>query len=67
MFTEANTVEQMVLDACVSLGWRFVPVPTLPRYPSAVFVGTLLRGLLRPLNFGFAAQQVRRMQQGGGG
>lgn len=39
IFTEANTVEQMVLDTCVSLGWRFVPDPTLPRQSSNVFVG----------------------------
>jgi hypothetical protein len=31
MFNEANTVEQMILDACQGLGWQFVPGPRLPR------------------------------------
>ncbi len=31
MFNEANTVEQMILDACQGLGWQFVPGRQLPR------------------------------------
>lgn len=27
VFNEANTVEQMILDACQGLGWQFVPGP----------------------------------------
>jgi hypothetical protein len=27
MFNEANTVEQMILDACQGIGWQFVPGP----------------------------------------
>jgi hypothetical protein len=44
MFTESNTVEQMVLDACQGLGWRYSPATSLPRQPSAVFVEPLLCG-----------------------
>lgn len=50
MFTEANTVEQMVLDACVSLTWRYVFAPTLPRQASDVFVESLLREALIKFN-----------------
>jgi len=58
-FNEANTVEQIVIDACVSLGWRFVPAPTLPRQPSNVFVESLLRQALIKLNPEIAAQPDR--------
>jgi len=58
-FSEANTVEQMVLDACVSLGWRFVPASTLPPQPSDVFVESLLRQALIKLNLEIAAQPDR--------
>ena len=30
-FNEENTVEQLVLDSCVSLGWKYVSGPELPR------------------------------------
>jgi hypothetical protein len=56
MFTESNTVEQMVIDACVSLGWRYAPAPSLPRQPSDVFVEPLLRQALIRLNPEIAAQ-----------
>ncbi len=59
MFTESNTVEQMVLDACVSLGWRYVPASSLPRQPSEVFVEPLLREALIRLNPEIAAQPDR--------
>jgi type I restriction enzyme R subunit len=58
-FTEANTVEQMVLDACVKLGWRPVPAPTLARQPSEVFVESLLRESLIKLNPEIGAQPDR--------
>jgi type I restriction enzyme R subunit len=58
-FTEANTVEQMVLDECVSLGWRYVPAFTLPRQISDVFVESLLREALIKLNTEIAAQPDR--------
>ena len=59
MFTEANTVEQMVLDACIALGWRFVPATSLPRQSSDVFVESLLRQTLIKLNPEIAAQPDR--------
>jgi len=59
MFTEANTVEQMVLDASVALGWRFVPAPTLMRQPSDVFVESSLRQALIKLNLEIADQPDR--------
>lgn len=62
-FNEANTVEQMVLDACVQLGWRYVHAPTLSRQPSDVFVEPLLRAALIKLNPETAAQS---MSYGGG-
>ena len=43
MFNEANTVEQMILDACQGLGWQFVPGPQLPRQAGDVFVESQLR------------------------
>ena len=58
-FNEANTVEQMVIDACVSIGWRFVTAPTLPRLPSDVFVESLLRLSLIKLNPEIADQPDR--------
>jgi type I restriction enzyme R subunit len=59
MLTEANTVEQMVLDACVALGWRFVPAPMLPRQPSEVFVESLLLDSVIKLNPEIAVQPDR--------
>jgi type I restriction enzyme R subunit len=59
VFTEANTVEQMVRDACVTLGWRYIPAPTLPRQPSDVFVESLLCQALIKLNPEIAAQPDR--------
>jgi type I restriction enzyme R subunit len=50
MFTEANTVEQMVLDTCITLGWRYVDAPTLSRQASDVFVEHLIREALIKLN-----------------
>jgi hypothetical protein len=37
-FTEANTVEQMILDACRNPGWKYVAGPELPRGIGDVFV-----------------------------
>jgi len=33
-FNEANTVEQMVLDACIQNGWEYVPGPSHSRWYS---------------------------------
>jgi hypothetical protein len=37
-FNEANTDEQMILDACQGLGLQFVPGRQLPRQAADVFV-----------------------------
>ena len=50
MFNEANTVEQMTLDACQGLGWQFVPGPQLPRQAADVIVESQLRDALIRLN-----------------
>jgi type I restriction enzyme R subunit len=59
MFSEANTVEQMIIDACVLLGWHLVPAPTLRRQTSEVFVESLLRDSLIKLNPEIGAQPDR--------
>ena len=59
MFNEANTVEQMILDACQGLGWQFVPGPQLPRQAAEVFVESQLRDALIRLNPEIAAQPDR--------
>ncbi len=59
MFDEANTVEQMILDACQGLGWQFVPGPQLPRQAADVFVESQLRDALIRLNPEIAAQPDR--------
>ena len=58
-FNEANTVEQMILDACQELGWQFVSGPELPRQASDVFVESQLRDALIRLNPEIAAQPDR--------
>ncbi|CAE7551618.1 hsdR, partial [Symbiodinium sp. CCMP2456] len=58
-FSEANTVEQMVLDACVSNGWTYVAGPTLSRQASDVFVESPLRQALIKLNPEIAEQPDR--------
>ncbi|MEI8373673.1 MAG: type I restriction endonuclease subunit R [Planctomycetota bacterium] len=59
MFTESNTVEQMILNACQGLGWQRTSATTLPRQPSDVFVEPLLRQALIKLNPEIAAQPDR--------
>lgn len=49
-FTEGNTVEQMVLDACMSNDWTYAAGPTLFRQASDVFVESSLRQVLIKLN-----------------
>ena len=59
MFNEANTVEQIILDACQGLGWQFVPGPQLPRQAADVFVESQLRDALIRLNPEIATQPDR--------
>lgn len=63
MFTESNTVEQMILDAVVHGGnaprWEYFPGPQLPRQNNDVMVEPWVReGLIR-LNPEIAAQPDR--------
>ena len=58
-FNEANTVEQLILDAAEQAGWRYVAGPLLKRLPSEVFVEDLLRKALVRLNPEIAAQPDR--------
>ena len=58
-FNEANTVEQMVLDSCVSNGWTYAAGPSLSRQASDVFVESSLRQALIKLNPEIAEQPDR--------
>ena len=58
-FNEANTVEQMVLDACISNGWTYAAGPSLSRQASDVFVESSLRQALIKLNPEIAEQPDR--------
>lgn len=58
-FNEANTVERMVLDACVSSGWTYAAGPSLSRQASDVFVESSLRQALIQLNPEIAEQPDR--------
>lgn len=50
IFNEANTVEQMVIDACVALGWEYVPAKELDRQNGDVLVESRVREALVRLN-----------------
>ena len=58
-FTEANTVEQMVIDACVKIGWTYAVGPQLPRQAADMFVESQLRDALIRLNPEITAQPDR--------
>ncbi|MEQ8854778.1 type I restriction endonuclease subunit R [Gimesia sp.] len=58
-FNEANTVEQMVLDAAVSNGWTYAAGPSLSRQASDVFVESSMRQALIKLNPEIAEQPDR--------
>jgi type I restriction enzyme R subunit len=66
MFTESNTVEQMILDAATKLGadpsrvrWTYVPAAQVPRQPGDVMVEPWLRESLIHLNPEIAAEPDR--------
>jgi len=58
-FTEANTVEQLIIDAAVHGGWKYVPGPQLPRQNNEVMVESWVRETLIKLNPEIAAQPDR--------
>ena len=49
-FTESNTVEQMVIDACKANGWRFTPTAELPRRVDEPFIEAMAADALKRLN-----------------
>src|ERR1700723_1160014 len=64
IFTESNTVEQMILDAASKQGgtktnWSYVSGPELPRQNSDVLVESWVREALIKLNPEIAAQPDR--------
>ncbi|MAT16924.1 MAG: DEAD/DEAH box helicase [Planctomyces sp.] len=59
MFNEFNSVEKMVLDACVSNGWTYAAGPSLDRQSGEVFVESSLREALIRLNPEIAEQPDR--------
>ena len=58
-FNEENTVEQLIIDSCESLGWKYVAGPELPRQQGDVFVDSQLRDALTRLNPEIAEQPDR--------
>lgn len=66
VFTESNTVEQMILDAVTKPGsdprsacWAYVPATEVPRLPGDIMVGPWLRDALIRLNPEIAADTDR--------
>ena len=59
MFTEANAVEEFVLQRMTDLGWTYVHGPTLDRSTSDVMVEHVLREALIRLNPAVAAEPER--------
>jgi type I restriction enzyme R subunit len=58
-FTEANAVEEFVLDRMVQLGWAYEHGPSLPRSTADAFLEPVLRDALIRLNADIAAQPER--------
>lgn len=50
MFNEANTVENLIRDTLVALGWQFIPGEQLPRSETDVLIESQLRDALIRLN-----------------
>ena len=40
-FSDSNTVEQMILDACAANAWQYVPTAQLGRLPGEVMFKTV--------------------------
>lgn len=59
MFSEANAVEEFVLDRLVQLGWTYEHGPSLPRSTADAFLEPVLRDALTRLNPDVAAQPER--------
>ena len=65
MFTEANSVEQMVLDACVTLGHRYIFAFKRLRQTFDVFVESRLPDSLIRLIPDIAAQPDQHLDWSG--
>ena len=59
MFTEANAVEEFILDRMVQLGWNYVFGPSLPRANADVLIEAVLTEALCALNPEIAEEPSR--------
>src|SRR5216684_7077547 len=59
MFTEANAVEEFILDRMVRLGWTYVFGPELPRSNADVLLESVLTKALCELNPEIAEDPAR--------
>src|ERR1035437_985562 len=59
MFTEANAVEEFVLDRMVHMGWTYVFGPDLPRSTADVLLESVLTEALSTLNPAIAEDPTR--------
>ena len=50
MFTEDNTIEQMLIATAQKIGWEYVPADSIPRDTQDVLVGPWLKDSLLRLN-----------------
>lgn len=59
MFTEDNTIEQMVITTLKENGWKYIPADELPRMYSDVMVEPMVKEALIRLNPEIAADPTR--------
>lgn len=59
MFTEDNTIEQMVITTLKENGWKYIPADELPRMYSDVMVEPMVKEALIRLNPEIAADSTR--------
>ena len=50
MFTEDNTIEQMLIATAQEIGWEYVPADSIPRVTQDVLVGGWLKDAILRLN-----------------
>ena len=50
MFTEKNSIEDLIKDVCVKMGWKFVIASDLPRHTHDVLIEPHLSRALKKLN-----------------
>ena len=59
VFTEDNTIEQMVISSLKNAGWKYIPAENLPRHYSDVMVEPMVKDALIRLNPEIAADPSR--------